>query len=800
VRVLVLVVSVLLACGPAPDHPSISEGVPAVAPGACAAGQGVFHGCYYDDVDFTALVTQRDDPVIDFAWGTGAPAPGVGPDTFSVLWQGDFAFAAGTFDFAVTADDGVRLYVDDVLLVDAWRDKSATTYHATRTLGAGTHRIRVEYYENGWDAVARLSWTAAAAAGPACGDGVCSGGETCSTCAADCGVCAPPPPPSGCTTVGQGVFHGCYYDDKSLTTLAVERDDPAIDFSWGAGSPDPRVGADTFSVRWQGDFAFAGGAYDFAATADDGVRLYVDDALVVDAWRDQSATTYHATRTLAAGTHRVRLEYYENGWDAVARLSWAAVAAAGPTCGDGVCNGGETCSACAADCGACAPAASGGTVSATRPMRVLFLGNSFTSRGPIPSLVGALAQSAGWPTPDVQTRAVDGQNLGYFRADATALGLIDRGGWDFVVLQDYSTRPTDATAVGGDGAGFEADATWLYDRVKQASPGAQVRLFETWARGAAHPYYPTYYADPADMQGQLRRWYSDAAQRAIPARSTAVSRTDVRVAPVGDAWERHLGTPSPLRLHDVDDYHAGPDGQYLTALVLYGAIYECQSAGLRSLLGLSAADAARLQGDADRTTGAPACPRQTVRVDVGSQAAGWRTTAPGWNNLDDATCDGIVANALTNLVDQSGAATPISLDVTRAFGGANTAGPASNTLGYPATASEDSCWVGSGGGHAAGLSAPGELVLRHVPAGSYLLRLYGARASASGTNNDRLTRYTVAGTSLDLQASDNAGNVAEFPGVRADATGSLPIRVEVSPAGTGQYGYLNALELVRTGD
>jgi hypothetical protein len=217
-------------------------------------------------------------------------------------------------------------------------------------------------------------------------------------------------------------------------------------------------------------------------------------------------------------------------------------------------------------------------------------------------------------------------------------------------------------------------------------------------------------------------------------------------------------------------------------------------------LALFPPDAARLQGDADLTTGAPACARQTVRLDLGSAAPGWHTTAAGWNNLDDTTCDVAMAGDLKNLVDQGGAPTTIDVDVTRAFGGANTAGPTTNALGYPVEASEDSCFVGSASGHAAGLSAPGELVLREVPAGTYLVRLYGARLGAAGTNNDRLTRYTVAGASRDLQASDNTRDVAEFPGVHPDATGSLPIRVEVSPAGTGQYGYLNVLELVRTGD
>ncbi|HXG75975.1 MAG TPA: PA14 domain-containing protein, partial [Gaiellaceae bacterium] len=66
-----------------------------------------------------------------------------------------------------------------------------------------------------------------------------------------------------------------------------------------------------------------GGETTFTATADDGVRVWVDGVLVIDAWVDQPPTTYTATRTLAAGSHQVTVEYYERGWGAVARVSWA---------------------------------------------------------------------------------------------------------------------------------------------------------------------------------------------------------------------------------------------------------------------------------------------------------------------------------------------------------------------------------------------------------------------------------------------------------------------------------------------
>ena len=61
-------------------------------------------------------------------------------------------------------------------------------------------------------------------------------------------------------------------------------------------------------------------------TGDDGVRLWVDEQLLVDQWIDQAPTTYTKDVSLAEGSHAVRLEYYENGGGALARLAWTRVA------------------------------------------------------------------------------------------------------------------------------------------------------------------------------------------------------------------------------------------------------------------------------------------------------------------------------------------------------------------------------------------------------------------------------------------------------------------------------------------
>lgn len=117
-----------------------------------------------------------------------------------------------------------------------------------------------------------------------------------------------------------------YFDNQNLTGTKLTRIDPNVNFDWGGGSPAPEIGPDTFSARWTGRIRpqFSQ-TYTFWVTADDGVRLYVGGQLIIDRWIDQSATTHTATRTLQAGQlYDVRLEYYENGGDAVSRLEWSS--------------------------------------------------------------------------------------------------------------------------------------------------------------------------------------------------------------------------------------------------------------------------------------------------------------------------------------------------------------------------------------------------------------------------------------------------------------------------------------------
>ena len=230
-------------------------------------------------------VLYRFDTAIDFDWGTGSPDRTVPADEFSVRWQRDAWFEGGTYRFYARSDDGFRLWVDGFLVVDSWLDQQAAWITRDYYLPQGMHALRVEYYEHGGGARVTLAW-----------DRVHG---------------------------GQG-WMGEYFANMELIGQAVlTRNDSAIDFAWGNASPDSAVPADRFSVRWTRTIGFSPGTYRFLTSTDDGVRLWVDDQLLVEFWGNQQLPNTHwGEIELSEGQHQIRVEYFENGGEAHAHVWW----------------------------------------------------------------------------------------------------------------------------------------------------------------------------------------------------------------------------------------------------------------------------------------------------------------------------------------------------------------------------------------------------------------------------------------------------------------------------------------------
>jgi fibro-slime domain-containing protein len=128
------------------------------------------------------------------------------------------------------------------------------------------------------------------------------------------------------TQGGESGLKGQYFNNMDFTSPVLERVDASIDFDWGKGSPNSKVDADTFSVRWTG-FVTAkySQTYTFYIVGDDGIRLYVDNKLVVNDWSNHGARERSGTLALKAGqSYPIKLEYYESSGGAVAKLLWSS--------------------------------------------------------------------------------------------------------------------------------------------------------------------------------------------------------------------------------------------------------------------------------------------------------------------------------------------------------------------------------------------------------------------------------------------------------------------------------------------
>ncbi len=126
-------------------------------------------------------------------------------------------------------------------------------------------------------------------------------------------------------TPATGGLKGEYFNNISLSgSPTLTRTDPTVNFSWGNGSPDPALPSDNFSVRWSGQVqAQFSERYAFYTTTDDGVRLWVNGALMIDQWVDQGPTAWSRSITLTANQkYNITMEYYEHTGGAVAQLSW----------------------------------------------------------------------------------------------------------------------------------------------------------------------------------------------------------------------------------------------------------------------------------------------------------------------------------------------------------------------------------------------------------------------------------------------------------------------------------------------
>jgi hypothetical protein len=129
--------------------------------GLAGDGKGL-SATYFDGSTLSSATTvQRIDPTVDFDWQSNAPAPGISVPAFSVRWTGSVEpVYSENYTFETISDQGVRLWVNGVALIDDWTSHPKTTDMGTIALVAGQkYDIVIEYYNQTGTADMTLKWS-----------------------------------------------------------------------------------------------------------------------------------------------------------------------------------------------------------------------------------------------------------------------------------------------------------------------------------------------------------------------------------------------------------------------------------------------------------------------------------------------------------------------------------------------------------------------------------------------------------------------------------------------------------------
>ena len=241
-------------------------------------------------------VTQRIEtmPAPDYGWGQGGPASGIQSDFFSARWTSNPYFQPGQYRFHLQTDDGAKLWVNNQLVLDISETGIDFTADVDITQ-AGTVPIRLDFYEEKGNAGVHLSWERI-------GD-----------------------------VATNGPIRAEYFNNTSLSgsPVVVRYEGPGLYHDWGNGSPDPNINPDQFSARYTMNKNLAPGTYRISAKSDDGMRLWVNNQLVIDEWHDADGTGTSVDVYLPGGYTSFLAHYYENAGRAAIGISMTNLAGGG---------------------------------------------------------------------------------------------------------------------------------------------------------------------------------------------------------------------------------------------------------------------------------------------------------------------------------------------------------------------------------------------------------------------------------------------------------------------------------------
>lgn len=258
-------------------------------------------GEYFNESNLTISSLKRIDRKIDFSWGKGSPYHTIGPDTFSVRWQGQIkAKDTGVHTFRIISDDAARLRIGDTIIINNWNRGTMNRTGKIYLEKGKKYLIILEYQEISGSAEIKMYWS-----GKSFQEEVV-------------------PPEYLFPKIEDGLL-GQYSSDESGYDPVMVRTDKKIDFNWGDKSPDPLIPKDGFSIVWTGKIEVPhSGTYMFTLTTDGQVSMKINNRLLNPSVKKSDGLNVYSYSQLLSANRKnpVRIGYAHLTGKAEIHLDW----------------------------------------------------------------------------------------------------------------------------------------------------------------------------------------------------------------------------------------------------------------------------------------------------------------------------------------------------------------------------------------------------------------------------------------------------------------------------------------------
>ncbi len=271
---------------------------------------GKVNAIYFSEPELKNQILKRQEKSIFFPYGQNSFSPEYKEDTFGARWTASFqAEYTETYKFLTRTDDGVRLWINDKLVIDKWQDMGTTEFSAEIPLVAGSiNSLKMEYYDRGGDAYAELGWESPSTTRRIINEiGSFDFGYIYQN-------------PFGL----EEDWNASYYKGRDFKELIQNKREIALSFTSNKEPFAKGIPNENFCAKFISKIKIIkSGSYRFFTTSDDGIRLKVKGQTLIDQWTWMGPTEFSEKIDLQSGEEViVEIDYFQGGGGKYLKVEW----------------------------------------------------------------------------------------------------------------------------------------------------------------------------------------------------------------------------------------------------------------------------------------------------------------------------------------------------------------------------------------------------------------------------------------------------------------------------------------------